>query len=64
MPDAKIYPLRWENISENTFRLCVPGGWLVRDVHTFICGDKSCAIAIEGWFVDDPLHDKWILSRN
>lgn len=62
MTDEKTYSRKWENISENTFRLQIPEGWWVVDIRNIISGDKSCALVVKDRFVKDENHDKWNLK--
>ena len=62
MPGEQTYSRKWENISENTFRLQIPGGWWVLDIRNLITGDKSCSLVVTDRFVSDEFHDKWILK--
>jgi len=53
---------KWIEIDDNTARLKVPGGWLVRSSIMIVhiqSRNKSDSTTIEQTFVSDPFHE-WI----
>ncbi|MFH1849243.1 MAG: hypothetical protein ABH879_03575 [archaeon] len=53
----KPYPRKWETVSSGTYRLLVPGGWLVQVESTY-----SDAYDLAITFFPDPEHS-WELTR-
>ena len=57
------YSRKWEKISQDTLRLMVFGGWLVRSQDAYTIGDSEATpIELGICFVPDPNH-QWILEE-
>lgn len=48
----------WEVLSKNTYRLAVPGGWIVKSVHVEIW--QGCSVSVHQVFIADE-HHGWTL---
>lgn len=51
------YDGKWYKLDDNTYRMRVPGGWIVRSHVTLIQGGASIAMI----FVADP-DNEWVLT--
>lgn len=47
------YPRDWEPVNDNTCRLQVPGGWIVRSFKQTLVGDRSVSNAEALLYVPD-----------
>jgi len=61
MADEK-YSGKWEHLSENTYRMKTPEGWIVKDIYTLICAGNNGSVDVASWRVLDPEHT-WIITR-
>lgn len=61
--EEKTYSREWERISGTTYRLPVPGGWLVKDLTQWLHGDKFFSLKVATWNVADETHDKWKIKE-
>lgn len=60
MSEKRKYPRKWEQINCGTYRLKIPGGWLVSVSEDLSISDEN-SISVSVCFVPDPLS-LWILE--
>lgn len=56
------YSGKWELLSQNTYRMKTPEGWIVKDIYTFIVGGNNGNVDVASWKVNDPSHT-WIITK-